>query len=153
MKLKAIAAAALLSVSSLNVTHNDSIPIASSGRAHAEETIQHMVSRMAEDHDVPVKFAHAIVKVESDYDPKIRGAAGEYGLGQIFCSTARDVGFNGKCSELLNPETNLEYTMRYLKQGLKLADGNLCAASTFYNTGRVGKTSSYCRKIMSKIDT
>ena len=152
MKLTAIAAAALLTVSSFNVTYDSTIPLASSGRAHANESIHSMVSRKAADHGVPVKFAHAIVKVESNYNPKVRGAAGEYGLGQILCGTARGVGFNGKCSELLNPETNLEYSMRYLSRGLKLADGNLCAASTFYNTGRVGKTSPYCRKVMTKMN-
>lgn len=112
-----------------------------------------MVSRIAADHGVPEKFAHAVIKVESNYNPKIRGAAGEYGLGQIFCATARGVGFNGKCSELLNPETNLEYSMRYLKGALVKANGDLCIASTLYNAGWNSnrRSSSYCRLVLSKM--
>jgi len=158
MRLTAIAAAALLSVSSAQVTKVYGSPAETQPSkpsavmqvvpaVHTRATIEQMVSRKAVEHGVPEKFAQAVIKTESDFNPKLRGAAGEYGLGQIFCSTARDVGFKGKCSELLDPETNLEYSMRYLSQGIKMANGDLCSASTFYNSGRVKATSSYCRLV------
>jgi len=151
MKIAAIAAAALLSMPTLTI--NDYVPMVSIGRAHAQESIQEMVSRKAADHGVPERFAHAVVKVESNYDPKLRGSHGEYGLGQIKCSTARDVGFTGKCQELAMPEINLEFSMRYLSEALKVADGNLCGASTVYNAGLNHKPtkSKYCRMVLSQM--
>lgn len=100
-----------------------------------------------------MQFATAIVKVESNFNPRLRGSAGEYGLGQIKCGTARDVGFKGKCSQLYDPETNLEYSFRYMKVALEKADGNLCHAATLYNQG-VGnrpRSSSYCKLVMNNL--
>lgn len=115
--------------------------------------IQEAVVVFAEKHNVPKSFALALVKVESNYNPKTRGAHGEYGLGQIKCSTARSVGFNGKCSQLLDVSTNLEYSMRYLKLALNRANGNTCHAATLYNRGLDNRPSSskYCRVVMASI--
>ncbi|MEX0597337.1 MAG: lytic transglycosylase domain-containing protein [Candidatus Paceibacterota bacterium] len=92
-----------------------------------------------------------IIQVESRGNPKARGRAGEYGLMQIKCQTARGVGFRGKCSELLNPSINIKYGTAYFNQVLKKAKGNICHALTLYNRG-IGarpKNSSYCRKVLN----
>lgn len=117
------------------------------------DDIKELVTIQAERHGIPVHFAHAIIRLESNYKPKVRGLAGEYGLGQIKCQTARGVGFTGNCRDLLIPEINLEYSMRYLKQGLDKTNGNLCRAAMYYNSGAVphpnkGK-SQYCRTMLS----
>jgi len=113
--------------------------------------IQEAVVVFAEKHNVPKGLALALVKVESNYNPNARGAHGEYGLGQIKCSTARSVGFNGKCSQLLNVSTNLEYSMRYLKLALDRASGNTCHAATLYNRGLDNRpqSSKYCKKVVT----
>ena len=119
---------------------------------HSQDT-DHLISRLAEKHGIPMQFAIAIVKVESNFNPRLRGSAGEYGLGQIKCGTARDVGFKGKCNQLYDPETNLEYSFRYMKVALDKADGNLCHAATLYNRG-VGnrpKSSPYCKLVMNNL--
>lgn len=114
-------------------------------------TIPEMVVLQAERHNLPPKFALAIVRLESNFQPKVRGLAGEYGLGQIKCPTARMVGFKGDCSKLLIPEINLEYSMRYLKHGYKATGGDLCRTAMFYNSGQVYKPSrapsEYCIKM------
>ena len=139
MKLIAIATAALLSLT------------VSTAQA---ETIQEMVARKAADHGVPVELAQAVILIESGYNPKVRGKLGEYGLGQILCRTAKGEGFKGNCSELLNPETNLEYTILYLKEALNAANGDYCGASTLYSTGLMVKPgkSAYCRLVLKRIE-
>lgn len=115
--------------------------------------IQDAVVVFAEKHNVPKSFALALVKVESNYNPQVRGAHGEYGLGQIKCSTARSVGFNGKCSQLLDVSTNLEYSMRYLRVALDRANDNTCHAATLYNSGVDNKprSSRYCKVVLASL--
>lgn len=98
---------------------------------------------------VPADLAHAVVRVESGYQPRVRGAAGEYGLGQIMCATARGIGFTGGCHELLDPATNLRWSMKYLRMALDKG-GPGCEGVTLYNTGLAARPhcSSYGRKVM-----
>ena len=101
-----------------------------------------------------IKKANAIVKVESNYNPRMRGKAGEYGLGQIKCQTARSVGFKQDCDLLYDPETNLEYSYRYLKKAIERTNGNNCFAASLYNTGfgiRPHK-SEYCNKVLAAMN-
>jgi soluble lytic murein transglycosylase-like protein len=68
---------------------------------------------------VPVELAHAVVFTESSYRADARGAAGEIGLMQLKCQTARGMGFSGSCKALYDPDTNLRFGMKYLKAALK----------------------------------
>lgn len=95
------------------------------------------------------RLVQAIIKVESNGNPKAKGRAGEYGLMQIKCATARSVGFKGNCSRLLNPKTNVKYGTRYLNFSIKMSP-NLDTAISRYNRGVYSKfrgCSSYCRKV------
>ena len=114
------------------------------------QDIPGLVSKKATEHNIPVAFAQAVVKVESDYDPKKRGKQGEWGLGQIKCGTARAMGFKGNCTKLAEPETNLEYSMKYLKLALDKAANDYCGAANFYSSGLNYKPnkSSYCKKVL-----
>ena len=116
-----------------------------------ELSIEALVIKKAIEHKIDATFANAIVKVESNYNPRIRGRQGEYGLGQIKCQTARGVGFKENCDLLLDPETNLEYSYRYLKQAIERANGNECFAASLYNTGFGIKPyrSKYCTKVLA----
>lgn len=116
-----------------------------------ELSIQALVIKKAIEHKIDATFANAIVKVESNYNPRIRGRQGEYGLGQIKCQTARGVGFKENCDLLYDPETNLEYSYRYLKKALERANGNECFAASLYNTGFGVKprVSAYCKKVLN----
>jgi len=109
------------------------------------------IIQKAEKHNVPTDFALAIIKAESNYNPFIRGSHGEYGLGQIKCSTARSMGFQGNCDQLFDPNTNLEYSMKYLRRALDVANNNLCDAATLYNRGIDGrpKPSEYCKRVLA----
>jgi soluble lytic murein transglycosylase-like protein len=68
---------------------------------------------------VPVSIAVALVRQESGFNPRATGRAGEIGLMQIKCQTARGMGYRGSCRGLYNTSTNLRYGMRYLRLALK----------------------------------
>jgi len=97
------------------------------------------------------KVFRAILWHESGCNPKVsRGAAGEWGLGQIKCQTAREVGFKGKCSTLQSARTNVKYAYLYYKKGLKKAHGNVNAAISLYNLGVHSKfrgCTKYCQRV------
>jgi soluble lytic murein transglycosylase-like protein len=68
---------------------------------------------------VPVAVALAVVRQESGFNPRARGRAGEIGLMQLKCQTARGMGYRGACGGLYNVSTNLRFGMRYLRLALR----------------------------------
>lgn len=99
-----------------------------------DKSLFDLVSVAASAAGVPQKIAHAVIRLESGYRPHLRGAAGEWGLGQIKCQTARSVGFGGACSRLADPSINLRYSMLYLRQAIDRG-GATCGGVSLYNTG------------------
>jgi len=122
-------------------------------------TYEKIINEMAHKHNVPPALAHAIIRIESNYNPQARGRAGEIGLMQIKPSTARGLGFSGPTQALYNPQTNLEYGMKYLSKAHHLGGGDLCRTILKYNAGhgakRMNPTSArYCSRVkdyMNKI--
>ncbi|WP_455478993.1 lytic transglycosylase domain-containing protein [Bartonella sp. B23] len=111
-----------------------------------------LIQRFANKYNVPVNLAHAVVRVESNYKARTKGAAGEIGLMQIKPSTARWLGFNGSVQDLYDPAINLEYGMRYLAQAYTLSGGNTCGTILKYNAGHAAKkmnsiSAKYCSKV------
>lgn len=123
----------------------------SASNTYAAADIDTLIKTYSEKYNVPYPFAEAIVQIESRKNPKVRGQKGEYGLGQILCSTAKKMGYNGKCDGLQDPDTNLTYTMLYLREALDLADNDVCYASEIYSSGNTTKhkrPTSYCRHVL-----
>ncbi len=100
-----------------------------------QENVVTLIKRMAPRYGVPAWFALRIAKIESGYNPNIRGAAGEYGVYQLKCATARGIGFRGNCAGLLNASTNVEYGLKHLQMAVKLSHGNLKLAASKHNGG------------------
>lgn len=94
-----------------------------------------LIKSMAPSYGVPTWFALRIAKVESGYNPNVRGAAGEYGVYQLKCATAKGVGFSGNCAQLLNASTNVQYGLKHLSLAVKLSHGNLRLAASKHNGG------------------
>jgi soluble lytic murein transglycosylase-like protein len=115
--------------------------------------IVQFVNTSAERHQVPKDFANAIIELESNYDPYVKGKKGEYGLGQILCSTAKHMGMKGKCDQLNDPETNLEYVMLYLRYALDQTNNEICKAASYYGSGFVPKSNktTYCKKMLAHL--
>jgi soluble lytic murein transglycosylase-like protein len=100
---------------------------------HAE--VVSIISAMSPTYNVPTWFALRIAKVESGYNPAVRGDAGEYGVFQIKCATARFLGFEGSCAELYDARTNVEWGLKHLSAALVRSGGNLKLAASKHNGG------------------
>ncbi len=94
-----------------------------------------LIQSMAPSHGVPTWFALKIAEVESNYQPHLRGRAGEYGVFQLKCATARGIGFTGDCAALLDPAVNVRYGLRHLALAMKASGGNLRLAASKHNGG------------------
>lgn len=116
------------------------------------KTYASLVRKVAKKHGVPEKIALAVVQVESNFNPKARGGAGEIGLMQIKPATARGMGYRGSAKGLYDPTTNLEWGMRYLAGAHKRASGEVCGTILRYNAGHYAKRMNpvsrrYCQKV------
>lgn len=118
----------------------------------ADAHIVELVTQKAQEHNIPVKFAHAVIYTESRYVPTAI-SHGSYGLGQIQCATAKGIGFKGHCKDLLNPTINLDYSFKYLRMALDKSNGDECYAASLYQAGLDNKLrkSKYCSLVMSRI--
>ena len=94
-----------------------------------------LIKELAPQYGVPTWFALRIAKVESGYNANTRGAAGEYGVYQMKCATAKGIGFSGNCAELLNASTNIRVGLKHLSMAMKLSGGNLKMAASKHNGG------------------
>jgi len=79
----------------------------------AASPLHEMIRVAAISHDINPEIALGLVDVESTFKPNAV-KDGNYGLMQIRMATAKAMGFRGSFTELLMPENNLEYGMRYL---------------------------------------
>jgi soluble lytic murein transglycosylase-like protein len=115
-----------------------------------------LIASYASANNVPISLAHAVVRVESNYNPKMRGSAGEIGLMQVKLQTARGMGYRGSAKGLYEPATNIRYGMMYLGQARQIAGGDLCGTILRYNAGHGAKRMSsgplrYCGKVKQLI--
>ena len=113
-----------------------------------------IIAKYAEAYGVPVDLAHAVVKVESNFNPKARGRAGEVGLMQIKPATARMMGYKGSVKKLYDPETNIRFGMKYLAAAHELGGGKTCGTILKYNAGHGAKrmnpvSKRYCGKVQA----
>jgi soluble lytic murein transglycosylase-like protein len=131
--------------------------LAASVAAQARTEVGHssnlraLVAQHAAQNGVPFALADAVVRVESNYNPRAANRSGAMGLMQIKAQTARGQGFNGHASELLNPETNVRFAMRYLATAYRMSGGDICGTVMRYQQGHGARrmTSadvSYCNK-------
>ena len=116
-----------------------------------------LIQTYARTYGVPVDLAHAVVRVESNFNPKARGSAGEIGLMQIKPATARMMGYRGSAKGLFDPETNIKFGMKYLAMAHDLGGGTTCGTILKYNAGHGAKrmnpvSKRYCGKVQSYID-
>ncbi|PZF77574.1 hypothetical protein DK847_07330 [Aestuariivirga litoralis] len=104
---------------------------------------------MAPAQGVPTWFALRIAHVESNYNAHMRGSAGEYGVFQMKCATAKDIGFRGNCGALLDARTNIQWGLRHLAIAIGKSGGNLRLAASKHNGGLGRRTvvASYVAKV------
>jgi len=116
-----------------------------------------LIAKYAKQNGVPVQLATAVVQIESNFNPKTRGSAGEIGLMQIKPATARLMGYAGRAKGLFDPETNIKFGMKYLAMAQDLGGGQTCNTILKYNAGhgatRMNPVSKrYCGKVLALLD-
>jgi len=116
--------------------------------------INDLVEQTASRHQIDPQLVHAIIKVESEYDPKAVSRKGAMGLMQLIPETAQRFGVQNA----FNPQENIEGGVSYLKHLLGLFGGDLSLSLAAYNAGegavqRFGgipsfaETQDYVRKV------
>ncbi|CAN7358491.1 lytic transglycosylase domain-containing protein [Neorhizobium sp. LjRoot104] len=117
-----------------------------------------LISKYADEYDVPEEIALAVVQIESNFRPTVKGSAGEIGLMQIKPATARLMGYRGPDYGLYDPETNIRYGMKYLAGAHELGGGKICGTILKYNAGHGAKrmnpvSKRYCNRVQAVIET
>lgn len=118
--------------------------------------LRKMVSDISLEHGVDPKLVDAVVRVESDYDPRAISRRGAQGLMQLMPDTASrlDVG------DPFDPEENIRGGVREISRLVDRYAGNLQLALAAYNAGEGAvaryrgippykETRSYVSKILS----
>ncbi|MDP1572290.1 MAG: lytic transglycosylase domain-containing protein [Vicinamibacterales bacterium] len=114
-----------------------------------------LIRSVADAHGVDERLVHAVIQVESSYQPRARSPKGARGLMQLMPATAAD--YQVPARDLYDPAANLEAGVRHLK-GL-LGRFDLALALAAYNAGegavrRYGgippypETRNYVRRVM-----
>lgn len=103
---------------------------------HPNETpeLREMIVKYADTYDVPVSLVQRVIIRESTHRPGARNGP-YYGLMQILPATARSMGFQGRPTDLLDPETNLKYAVKYLRGAWLVSDGSEPQAVQWYARG------------------
>jgi soluble lytic murein transglycosylase-like protein len=114
-----------------------------------DERVASIIREMAPSYGVPTWFALRIANVESGFNPYARGRAGEIGVYQLKCQTARGMGFEGNCSQLTDARTNVRWGLKHLSLAIASSGGNLKLAASKHNAGlgRKSLVHSYIAKV------
>lgn len=96
-----------------------------------DERIENAISISAKKYGVDEKLVKAIIKIESNFDPKVVSPAGAKGLMQLMPENCRDLGI----SDPFNIEQNIDGGVRHIKEYLDRYNGNMEMALMAYNGG------------------
>jgi soluble lytic murein transglycosylase-like protein len=104
----------------------DEKSMTASQRPYAQE-----VSQAAASNGLPEALLHAVIRIESGYNPSARSVKGAAGLMQLMPDTAREMGV----SNVWDPSANIQGGARYLKQLMVMFGNDVSLAVAAYNAG------------------
>jgi len=89
------------------------------------------VHQAASLYQIPEELVRAVIKVESDYDPRAVSRAGAQGLMQLMPDTAERM----QVKDILDPRENIMGGVRYLRVLANMFNGDLGLTLAAYNAG------------------
>ncbi len=114
-----------------------------------------VINNACDRNGVDPRLVHAIVKVESGFNPYALSRKGAIGLMQLMPQTAIDM----NVQNIFNPHENVDGGVRYLRYLIDRYEGNLSLALAAYNAGETAvkkwgtippfpETQSYVQRIL-----
>jgi soluble lytic murein transglycosylase-like protein len=127
------------------------------GTVEKDNPFAALIAKYAAENGVPLDLATAVVQIESNFNPRKRGSAGEIGLMQVKPATARLMGYEGSVKDLYDPDTNISVGMKYLAKAQRLGGGPTCNTILKYNAGHSATrmnpiSEKYCGKVLALLD-
>jgi soluble lytic murein transglycosylase-like protein len=113
-----------------------------SGKRLGRSQFRGHILAAAQETKVDAALIHAVISVESGYNPSARSSAGAVGLMQLMPETAIRYGVTNR----LDPAQNIHGGARYLRDLKVLFDGNLRLVLAAYNAGEAA-VMKYGRRI------
>jgi soluble lytic murein transglycosylase-like protein len=124
------------------------------GRQITSESVDSAIEAAASRHGVDPNLVRAIIKVESNFNPRAVSRKGALGLMQLMPRTAQSM----NVTNAFDPEQNVDAGVRHLKTLLDNYNGNLELSLAAYNAGSAAvernkgvppyrETQDYVRKI------
>ncbi len=107
------------------ITSNDQSP----ERFHRYDQF---IAEASQLYHIPVPLIRAVIKVESDYDPRVVSAMDCKGLMQVHPDVERDMGVQG---DVFDPRTNIMTGTRLLRWLANRVDGDLVLTIAGYHAG------------------
>jgi|GEM_PF-2658993 len=110
------------------------------GEALACSAYDDLIRQAADRHGVPSWLVKGLIAAESGFragayrsEPRVNDAA--HGLMQVLLSTAREMGYQGSASGLMDPAVNIEWGTRYLARMWNQFGRDPQLAVAAYNAG------------------
>jgi soluble lytic murein transglycosylase len=115
--------------------HFTDVPTTATYRYYREDgevpNLNSLINHYAQRFHLDSALVKAVIKVESDFDPKVVSQKGARGLMQLMPATAREVGV----SDPFDPGQSIYGGTCYLRRMLDTFDSNLDHALAAYNAG------------------
>ena len=135
-----------------------SAPLSGGAKSSQELKQQYdpIVQACARQFNVPADLIHSIIRAESGYDSRAVSIKGAAGLMQLMPETATQYGV----SDRFDPSDNIEGGVKYLKDLIKLFNGDTAKVLAGYNAGQealkkfngippYAETREYIRRVMA----